>query len=305
MRDVRCIICDTTAFEEELYPSNVVEDDLNTAVFSARRMPDRLHGRVVRCRRCSLVYTNPQVDTARLSKLYERSTYTYEGEERYIRCTYKRELSRVLPLLQRSGTAPPRISYLDIGCGNGFMLGAATELGFDDPWGVEPSAHAIRHLHQTMKGRIIQGMFSLALLGEKRFDVISCFQTLDHIPEPGTFVREVFHALRPGGAVLFINHNIASLTARILKERCPMIDIEHTFLHTPSTMRALFEKNGFMDIRVHAVRNDYPIHYWVHLLPSPRNIKRPIVDFLKHSAIGRAVIPLYAGNLGLIARKPR
>ena len=103
--------------------------------------------------------------------------------------------------------------------------------------------------------------------------------------------------------MLFINHNIASFTARILKERCPMIDIEHTFLHTPSTMRALFDEKGFIDISVFGVRNDYPLHYWAHLLPGPQTLKMPIVRFLKHSPLERIVIPLYAGNLGLIARK--
>lgn len=302
MRPVQCIICNTTEYEEGLYPSNVSEADLNTAVFSARRLPDRLHGRVVRCRQCGLVYTNPQVDTERLSHLYERSAYTYEGEERYIRRTYQRELSRLIPLLRDRKN--PSLSYLDIGCGNGFMLGAAKELGFDDPWGVEPSTHAIAQLNPEMKGRIVQGMFSLTLLGDKRFDTISCFQALDHIPDPAAFVREAFAALKPGGAVLFVNHNIASLTARILKERCPMIDIEHTFLHTPSTMRALFGRTGFVDIRVFPVRNDYPLHYWMHFLPAPRNLKTPIVGFLKRSRLGRIIIPLYAGNLGLIACKP-
>ncbi len=196
------------------------------------------------------------------------------------------------------------LSYLDIGCGNGFMLGAARELGFDDPWGVEPSTHAIDHVQPDMRGRILHSMFSLSLLQEKRFDAISCFQVLDHIPDPSAFVREILRALKPGGAVLSINHNIDSLTARILKERCPMIDIEHTFLHTPSTMRALFERAGFTNISVYAVRNDYPLHYWAHLLPMPHTLKTPLVRFLRRSPIGRAVIPLYAGNLGLIGRKP-
>ena len=301
MRNVQCILCRTTEFEQELYPSNVTEADLNTAVFSARRLPDKLHGRVVRCQKCGLVYTNPQVDTEYLSKLYERSTYTYEGEEYYIRRTYKRELGRLLPMLRDRSTP---LSYLDIGCGNGFMLQAAKELGFADPWGVEPSTHAIERAHPSVQGLILQGMFSLSLLGEKRFDAISCFQALDHIPDPASFVEEVFRALKPGGAVLFVNHNIASLTARILKERCPMIDIEHTFLHTPSTMRSLFEREGFVDIRIHSVRNDYPLHYWAHLLPAPAWLKKPVMRVLRRSFLGRIVLPLYAGNLGLIARKP-
>ncbi len=296
-----CIICETDTHVRPLYKKNYREEDINEQIFSARRLPDRIHANVVRCEKCGLVFASPLVDPSLLSGLYEKSVYTYGNEETYIAKTYARYLKK---LAQRMDTHTKPWSYLDIGCGNGFMLTAAKEAGFEHVYGCEPSHHAIEQADPSIRHFIKQGMFSAELFQNQRFDAVSCFQTLDHIPDPRAFVRECLKVLKPGGYVLFINHNIASLAARILGERCPMIDIEHTYLHTPETMRTLFSKEGFTEIDVFSVRNDYPLHYWAHLVPGPKKMKQKTLAFLKNSPIGQMIIPLYPGNIGFIGRKP-
>ncbi len=297
-----CILCDKNSHVTLLYPSNVTQEHLNEEIFSARRMPDRLHGNVFRCTDCGLTFTNPLIDLETLKKLYTRSTYTYGREEEHIRLTYERYLrTRTLPLIARH--ARPW-SYLDIGCGNGFMLTSALSLGFNEVCGVEPSTDAIAKADATIRNQIIQGMFDASIVGENRFDVVTCFQALDHMPDPLAFARECLKSLKQDGVMLCINHNIGSLTARILGERCPMIDIEHTYLHTPKTMVMLFEQAGFTDIRVFSVRNDYPLRYWMRLVPMPKVLKNFALRLLDVIGIGGWIIPLSAGNLGMTARKP-
>lgn len=296
-----CIICGPTTKKRLLYPSNYREEDLNVDVFSARRLPDRLHGNVVQCENCGLVYANPLVDPAKLSHLYLASKYNYSEEEAFIQKTYERYVAKAAAQLN-SSTKP--WTFLDIGCGNGFMLASAKRQGFENVYGVEPSTHAIEHADPSIKAGIFQGMFSIDLVGENTYDLITCFQTLDHITEPDKFIRECLKALKPGGKVLFINHNIGSIPARILGERCPMIDIEHTYLHTKKTMNLLFTKEGYTNIQVFGVRNDYPIHYWCYMLPIPKSIKKSVVKLLNWKPLNKILIPLYAGNLGLIAEKP-
>lgn len=296
-----CIICESGEFVRPKYPKNYRDEDLNKEIFSARRLPDRIHGNIVECSCCGLVFASPLVDPSKLPKLYEESVYTYGDEERHITKTYARYLKM---LSKRMDPNAKPWSYLDIGCGNGFMLVAAKKLGFANVYGVEPSTHAIEQADASVRGNIMQGMFSVELVGENRYDAISCFQTLDHIPDPRAFVRECMAALKPGGYVLFINHNIASIAARVLGERCPMIDIEHTYLHTPHTMKLLFGTEGFERIETFPVRNDYPIYMWMRLLPFPKNMKPGLIEWSKKLVLGHAIIPMYPGNLGLIARKP-
>lgn len=301
MTDTVCALCGTNENAAMLYPANVRAGDFTSEVFSARRLPDRIHEAIFRCKECGLVYPKRLVDDEMLKVLYERSVFTYTDEEPFIRATYKRYLAKAL---MRLTTQKRPLAYLDIGCGNGFMLEAAQELGFTELRGVEPSSDSIAKAKPDIRPYLIQGLFSPSLVGSERFDLVTCFQTLDHIPDPVQFAIDMMSILKPGGLVLCINHNIASWTARILGERCPMIDIEHTFLHTPVTMRFLFSRTGFADIDVFSVRNDYPLYCWVRLLPLPQQFKISMIAVLRRIGIGNIVIPFYPGNLGLIARRP-
>lgn len=296
-----CIICSSNAHIRELYASTLKAEHLNEEIFSARRLPDRIHGRIVRCSSCGLVFADPLIAKETLKKLYKDSHYTYSGEETSIERTYGRYLGKLLAHLKNR---PHPLSYIDIGCGNGFMLRIGKQLGFDECVGVEPSTHAIEQADEDIRPSIIQGMFSVDILRGRQFDALSCFQTLDHIPDPRAFVRECLKTLKPGGMALFINHNIGSIPAKLLGEKCPMIDIEHTYLHTSRSMHTLFTQEGFEEIDVFAVRNDYPLHYWIHLFPMPRTLKQLLIHMLKESHLD-IHIPLYAGNLGLIAKKPQ
>ncbi len=296
-----CALCGSNDRVRMLYPSTITKSDLNPDIFSARRAPDRLHGDILRCDGCGLVFPRHFIDPETLQKLYAESKCTYGSEEPFIRTTYARYLRQIKPLL--ADQSQP-LAYLDIGCGSGFMLEEARAQGFDQVCGIEPGVATAAAANTSIRDQILVGMFSPALIGHGRFDVITCFQTLDHIPDPVGFVRDCHAVLKPGGSVLFINHNIGSWTARVLGERCPMIDVEHTFLHTPETMKRLFERTGFRDIDVFPVRNDYPLRYWVHLLPLvPRSVKKILMNILSGLKLADVILPLSVGNLGLIARK--
>ena len=59
LRPTSCPICGTAGNAAELYPANFAPRDLNPAIFSARRLPDRLRYRLVRCNDCRLVRSDP------------------------------------------------------------------------------------------------------------------------------------------------------------------------------------------------------------------------------------------------------
>ncbi len=258
-----------------------------------------MHGEILRCEGCGLVYPRTLIDEAALARLYRDGAYTYGDLEPHIRAIYARHIRRAMRSLPTKGER----RSIDIGCGNGFMLEEMRRLGFEAS-GIEPSADAIALADPSVRPHIVQGLASPSLLPAERFDLLTCFQTLDHVPDPAAFVALCLSALRPGGVALFINHDVGSFTARLLGERCPMIDVEHTFLHTKRTMRLLFERAGFEQVTVFPVANAYPLRYWLHLLPvSPKARKAALsIAGLLHAQ--SLVIPLFAGNLGLMARRP-
>ena len=111
-------------------------------------------------------------------------------------------------------------------------------------------------------------------------------------------------SLRPGGMVLSINHNTSAVSARLLGERSPIVDIEHTYLYNPTTMSRIFSAHGFQIRDTGSVWNQYSLRYLVRLLPLPLGPKQAALAWLQRHAIGRLRLSVPLGNLFLVAQKP-
>jgi len=293
-----CAICQIENNATELYPSNFDPGAFSPAVFSARRMPDRVHYRMVRCNTCDLVRSDPVADPATVADLYHQSSFDYGEETENLARTYGAYLAR----LRRYGAS--KESILEIGCGNGFFLMQARAQGYCDVRGVEPSRSAIELAPPEIRGRILCAMMQPGLFPDKTFDAICLFQVLDHIFDPATLVQTCFHILKPGGFVLCLNHNVDAFSARLMKERSPIVDIEHTYLYSPATITRLFTKFGFQVKETGAVRNRYSLSYLTRLVPMPRALKKMMLAGLNFTHLGRLPLRAPLGNLYMIARKP-
>ena len=287
MKTQFCPICGPKAGKKPLYPQNFSTTQINARVFSARRRPDRLHYRIVKCSGCGLVFSDPILDEAKIDQLYQRSLFTYADRAKDLTKTYGYYLRQ----LENYGVKKNRL--LEIGCGNGFMLTEAKRQGYREVLGVEPSRDAANRTAPAIRRGIKLGVFSRKLFPKNYFDVICFFQTLDHIVNPNQFIKDCHTVLRPGGLVLAINHNVDSLPAKLLQEKSPIIDVEHTYLYSPTTMRLIFTKNKFAVLRLGSSFNIYPLEYIFYLLSLPNYFAWKIKLKLK------------LGNLFLIAQKPK
>jgi SAM-dependent methyltransferase len=298
LRKTRCTICGTEGSARELYPANFDLQALNPAVFSARRLPDRVHYRMVRCNMCGLVRSDPVVPLELVAQLYQQSRLTYTDEVADLKRTYGRYLARLDHYGARKG------ALLEIGCGSGFFLQQALAQGYRSVRGVEPSRAAVSEAAPEVRDAIVCDLMRPGLFGPGEFEVICLFQVFDHVPDPGTLLDACFAALRPGGLVLSLNHNVEAVSARLLGERSPIVDIEHTYLYSPATMTPLFEAHGFRVRKAGAVWNWYSLRYLVRLLPLPAGPKQSVLGWLQRHTIGglRLCVPL--GNLYLVAQKP-
>jgi len=166
----RCAICRTEGNAGELYPANFDFSDFNPEIFSARRLPDRIHYRVVKCNACGLVRSDPVADDAALSELYQQSTFDYGTEVNNLRRTYGRYLDRLNAHGAHKG------SLLEIGCGNGFFLEESQARGYSDVRGVEPGSHAVARAAPGIRERIVCDMMRPGLFAAASFDVVCLFR---------------------------------------------------------------------------------------------------------------------------------
>lgn len=291
----KCVSCQSKT-HTLLYPSTFEpKKHLTVEKFSARRLPDRVHGTIVKCSSCGLVRTLEAIPPQTLTKLYQKSTFTYQGLTKNLSQTYAQSLKKTLPYLRTQQ------SFLEIGCGNGFFLKQAKKIGFKKVAGVEPSQDAVNQATPTTRKLIINDSFKTGLFPPKSFDLIAAFQVFDHIVSPHQFLTLSHRYLKKNGLLLLFNHNVASLSARILKERSPIIDIEHPFLYSPTTLQKILSLNKFQPLVCYSPVSFISLGYLLQLSPMPKIVKQALLD--ARLKIFNFTLRVRLGNLAVIARK--
>jgi len=108
-------------------------------------------------------------------------------------------------------------SALDIGCGGGILSESMARRGARVK-GIDLSDKALKvaQLH-SLESRIevdyeAVSAEDLALRSPSAFDVVTCMELLEHVPDPASTVRACARLSRPGGQVFFstLNRNLKS-----------------------------------------------------------------------------------------------
>lgn len=118
-------------------------------------------------------------------------------------------------------TSTPRI--LDVGCGGGILAEALAKAGAQVT-GIDLSLPALEvaRQHASAAGLAIEYLsISVEELAEESpdlFDVVTCMEMLEHVPQPQKVIAACAKVVKPGGGVFFstINRTLKSLFAVIL-----------------------------------------------------------------------------------------
>lgn len=295
-----CPLCGPGATKQTRFPANFTEDDLNAAIFSARRMPDRKHFRLVECTGCGIVYSDPAATPGTLASLYRESSVNYGRQEEQIYRSYASLLDRALERLEHRGT------FVEVGGGRGFMLTYGAAHGFGRQIEIEPSGDAEKKFTPASKNASFsRRVFAQGVLPASSASLICFFQMLDHVPDPLGFLVAAHTALEPGGVAVCCVHDTQALSARVLGERSPIYDIEHAYLFNPDNLTRLFQRAGFGRIETFPLVNHYAIRHWLDLAPIPGGVRSMALRMLEKLQLADMRIALNAGNFGVVAQKPR
>jgi 2-polyprenyl-6-hydroxyphenyl methylase/3-demethylubiquinone-9 3-methyltransferase len=112
---------------------------------------------------------------------------------------------------------------LDIGCGGGILAEAMTAAGARvTAIDMAEGPLAVARLHQLESGVEIDYRRStaeeLAVAEPEHYDIVTCLEMLEHVPDPSQVIRSCAELVRPGGDVVFstINRNPKSFVFAIV-----------------------------------------------------------------------------------------
>jgi 2-polyprenyl-6-hydroxyphenyl methylase/3-demethylubiquinone-9 3-methyltransferase len=114
-------------------------------------------------------------------------------------------------------------TVLDVGCGGGILSEAMAARGARVT-GIDLADKPLKvaRLHLLESGLEVEYLKiaaeELAATSEKRYDVVTCMEMLEHVPDPAATVRACSELLKPGGFAFFatLNRNPKSYAFAIL-----------------------------------------------------------------------------------------
>lgn len=139
--------------------------------------------------------------------------------------------------------APPAGVWLDVGTGNGAMLVAAEESGYE-PVGIELDPETARELAAVL-GRRVLSMTEAMAEEHAPWTVLSFYDVLEHVMEPRGVLQRFARGLAPGGVLAIEVPDAGSPRARNLRGRWKHVKRdEHLGYFTAETLNRLVAECG-------------------------------------------------------------
>lgn len=147
-------------------------------------------------------------------------------------------------LLPRLVTLARGSRVLDVGCGYGF-LGERLRARGVESIGVEVSRGESAFAREQLKLDVRTGMLSEVGLAPASFDLVCSFEVIEHLLDPGAFLREMVAMCKVGGTVLVCTDNFdAPIVRRMGAEFPKWIPHTHVSHFDAPSLRRLMESCG-------------------------------------------------------------
>lgn len=228
--------------------------------------------RLIRCTRCSLTYTDPQHE----DRVLDRYLGEYDLAQHFGELSARKRVLYEQRLAELPRPAPEWSRLCDVGCGDGQFLELAAQRGWQ-PHGIELNPPAAERARQRGATIALGRLEKLDGLAWGRFDAVTSWDCLEHVPATRRFAERLVALVRPGGVIALTTLNLRSLVYRVFGAEWSMIHEDHFTYWDHSSLRHLFEQLGCVveDISSFGLGRDFV--RWIDLLAGLRRHVGPSI----------------------------
>lgn len=176
------------------------------------RLPAFLFGLSARIEKCKTCGFGKTVPAPAIGADHYRENVRYEtlfAGKADLYKKFARDLLGCLP----STPNPNGAKLLDIGCGGGFLVETANELGFAAQ-GIEANSEVVAWARS--RGLDISQGDVMQLPSNSKFDVVVLSAVLEHMPRPDQLLSQAGKLLRPRGRILISQASYDGLLPRVM-----------------------------------------------------------------------------------------
>lgn len=196
---------------------------------------------IVRCNECGFRYLNPRPEPESLEPFYSNEAYdpfvstkstfsVSDGVYAFVRRFSLWRKRLLIEDVQREGL------LLDVGCGTGEFLSYMQNFQWKVT-GVEPNADA--RAYAASRG--LRVLPELQRIQRSRFQVITLWHVLEHLPDLRSAVQHLIHLLAPSGYLVLAMPNVDASDAREYGEHWVALDTpRHLYHFTQTDVEELF-----------------------------------------------------------------
>lgn len=216
--------------------------------------PDRFHGgtrlfRLKRCPACSLVWLDEPPRPDEMGQYYGADYHRFissAGENSPQRWKDRR---KALSQHKSSG------AILDLGCNSGAFLESLKGPDWN-LYGVELSSETAKLAEARTGAQVFVGDIMDANFLPESFDVITCFDVLEHVYEPRKVIAKVKEWLKPGGIFYVLVPNIDSGEARAFRSYWYGLELPRHISHfSPASLKSVAVSAGLEVVSLQACPN--------------------------------------------------
>jgi 2-polyprenyl-3-methyl-5-hydroxy-6-metoxy-1,4-benzoquinol methylase len=225
----------------------------------------------VQCRNCDYYFVNPAIALTQdeWKVLYESDYFGKAQKTPWQVELNKKEMKERIDLII-ANLGIEKGKFLDMGCGEGYMLKEAAVNGFE-PYGIDIAYNLLpkyaERYHFT-RGSIFEAKFP-----DNYFSVVYMDSVLEHVPNPLETLAELKRILKPGGIMMVIVPNEDSTMNAVTKlayyaalqpnkygKIKPFVTPYHIQGFNKRSLQALFSRLHLRVISINGFGGNYP--FW-------------------------------------------